>query len=174
MLEGWPSDKYKVPHCKLPYYDIRDTLSVEDGLVVKGESVIIPSALRANIKQRLHSAHLGYDSMMRRARGTVYLPSMAQDIRQKAGACEICQGMKAKPAAEPLKQHCDGDFAFQKVGLDLFEIAGRQYLITVDYYSSFIEVDLLTKTTSSQVIPLLKKHFARYGISQSIVFDGGP
>ncbi|XP_069110116.1 uncharacterized protein [Argopecten irradians] len=53
VLEGWPSDKYKVPHYILPYYDIRDTLSVEDGLVVKGESVIIPSALRANIKTKV-------------------------------------------------------------------------------------------------------------------------
>ena len=48
----------------------------------------------------------------------------------------------------------------QKIGLDLFEIAGKHYLGVVDYYSNFIEFDLLTTTTSACVMTLLKKHFA--------------
>lgn len=174
VLKGWPDHKSEIPHCILPYFDIRDTISVDQGILVKGESVIIPLALRTSIKQKLHSAHLGNDSMLRRARGTVFWPGMASDIKQIADSCEICQEMKPKPSAEPLKQHDDGDYAFQKVGLDLFEISGKQYLITVDYFSNFIEVDLLTKTTSTQVISILKKHFARYGIPQVIISDGGP
>ena len=35
------------------------------------------------------------------------------------------------------------------MGVDLFEIKGTNYLVTVDYYSNFIEINYLsTKTTN--------------------------
>ena len=59
VLHGWPQDKHSIPSQALPYFDMRDTLSVVDGILVKGEAIVIPSELRASIKKRLHSAHLG-------------------------------------------------------------------------------------------------------------------
>lgn len=50
---------------------------------------------------------------------------------------------------------------------------GKQYLVTVDYFTNFIERDLLTVTTSTQIITKLKKQFARFGIPKCIVSDGG-
>ena len=57
--------------------------------------------------------------------------------------------------------------------MDLCELNGRDYLVTVDYFSGFIEVDMLSATTSNQVILTLKKHCARYGIPKCIVSDNG-
>ena len=91
VLEGWPADKRETPVCALPCFDVRDCLSVVDGIPVKKEAVVIPMAQRPSIKRRLHSAHLGHDSMLRRARGTVYWPNMASDIKQIADMCETCQ-----------------------------------------------------------------------------------
>ena len=91
VLEGWPADKRETPVCALPCFDVRDCLSVVDGIPVKKEAVVIPMAQRPSIKRRLHSAHLGHDSMLRRARGTVYWPNMASDIKQIADMCENCQ-----------------------------------------------------------------------------------
>ena len=153
---------------------MRDSLSIVDGILVKGEAIVISSELRASIKKRLHSAHLGCESMKRRARGIVFWPGMAHDIKQLADSCETCQEMKPRNTQEPLKQHNEGDGPRQKIGLDFFEIAGKHYLIIVDYYSNFIETDLLTSQTSTRTITLLKKHFARYGIPRIIVSDGGP
>ena len=174
VMEGWPEEKHFVSPCACPYFDILDTLTVVDGILLKGEAVIIPPALRTSIKKRLHSSHLGSESMLRRARNSVFWPRMSSDIKQMADACEICQQMKPKNIQEPLKQHVDGDEPWQKVGLDIFQIAGKHYLVTVDYYSNFIEVDLLTTLTSANTIHLLKKQFSRYGIPRMIVSDGGP
>ena len=107
----------------LPGAPMDTLLSVTDGILVKGEAIVIPQALRPSIKRRLHSAHLGRDSMLRRARGTVYWPNMASDIKQIADMCETCQEMKPQNSSEPLRQHSDGDEPWQKIGLDLFEIA---------------------------------------------------
>ena len=47
------------------------------------------------------------------------------------------------------------------------------YLIVVDYFSNFFKIDVLTKITTKQIIYCVKKHFARYGIPEVIVFDYG-
>ena len=57
------------------------------------------------------------------------------------------------------------------MGVDICEFSGRSYLITVDYFSNFIEVDLLTNTFAKQVIHCLKRHFARYGIPRCLHSD---
>ena len=48
----------------------------------------------------------------------------------------------------------------EQIGVDLFEINDRNYLVTVDYYSKFLEVDYLSTTTKTtrQVITKLKGH----------------
>ena len=59
-----------------------DSAADVNTILVKGEAVVIPQALRPSIARRLHSAHLGRDSMLCRARGTVYWPNMTSDIKQ--------------------------------------------------------------------------------------------
>ena len=89
--EGWPARKSDVPEPMRLYFDIPGTLSRQDGIILKGERILIPFTLRSEMKKRLHSAHLGYDSMLRRARELLYWPGMAQDIKHTAEHCEACQ-----------------------------------------------------------------------------------
>ena len=56
----------------------------------------------------------------------------------------------------------------------MFFFDGRQYLITVNYYSSFFEVDKLDMTDSRTVIAKLKMHFSRHGIPEVVISDNGP
>ena len=63
---------------------------------------------------------------------------------------------------------------WQKVGVDIFTISSRNYLVTVDYLSGFYEVDFLPDMLSETVVCKLKYHFARYGIPDVVVSDNGP
>ncbi|KAK3747218.1 hypothetical protein QZH41_014649 [Actinostola sp. cb2023] len=49
-----------------------------------------------------------------------------------------------------------------------------KYLVTVDYFSNFWEVDRLTDTRACAVILKWKNYFARYGCSDEVVSDDGP
>lgn len=60
-----------------------------------------------------------------------------------------------------------------KVGTDLFQIDGRNYLVMVDYFSNFIEIDFLPDTLAKTIIAKMKHHFARHGIPDTVVSDGG-
>ncbi|PFX12101.1 Retrovirus-related Pol polyprotein [Stylophora pistillata] len=173
VMNGWPDGKRNIPPSAFPSFDIRDTLSAADGVLLKGEAIVIPQSFSSRIRKRLHSSHLGADSMLRRARSSVFWPRMVSDIKQLADSCEACQEMKPKNQHEPLKQHKEGDEPWKKIGHDIFQIADKYYLVTVDYYSTFIEVDLLSTQTGTRVINLLKSHFSRYRIPRMIVSDGG-
>ena len=112
--------------------------------------------------------------MMRRARHTVFWLAMSHEIRQVAENCETCQLHKPRNQKETLRQQEEGKTQWSKIGVDLFEIKGRNYLVTVDYFSNFLEVDYPSTTTTKQVIIKLKGHFARYGIPLQMVTDPGP
>ncbi|XP_061190532.1 uncharacterized protein K02A2.6-like [Saccostrea echinata] len=98
---------------------------------------------------------------------------------RKSAAKESCQPYfdfrdKLKPRnINPLLKHDDGNAPWNKIGLDLFEIKDKNYLVAIDYFSNFITIDLLKKTTSKAVVGVLKKQFTLFGIPSTIVSDGG-
>ena len=67
---------------------------------------------------------------------------------------------------EPMIPHVRGNVPWQKVGTDTFTINHGDYLVTVDYFSGFWEVDFLHSTHSNTITLKLKTHFARYEIPQ--------
>ena len=172
--DGWPETNNRVPEDLKPYYSVRDTLSYQDGIILKGERIVIPAKLRPDIKKTLHAAHLGKDSMLRRAREIVYWPGMNNELQQIAESCDICLKMAPKQCKEPLMPRDRGERPWQNVGCDLFEIDSRHYMVTVDYYSNFWELDFMSSTTSAAIILTLKRHFARYGVPEVFVSDCSP
>ena len=81
------------------------------------------------MKSRLHISHLGYDSMMRREKNTIFWPGIVKDVKQLADNCEICRESKAQNCRDTLKQHDTGAFPWNMIELNIFEIKGRNYLI---------------------------------------------
>ncbi|KAK3758057.1 hypothetical protein RRG08_006635 [Elysia crispata] len=73
----------------------------------------------------------------------------------------------------PLIQHNKGASPWEKVATDLFEIQGRHYMVTADYFANFIKVDFLTSLSAGQVITKLKGHFALYGVPKMVVTGSG-
>ena len=41
--EGWPNNRKRVPHIARQYWDQRDELSTNNGLLMKGQRTIIPT-----------------------------------------------------------------------------------------------------------------------------------
>ena len=56
----------------------------------------------------------------------------------------------------------------QMVGQDLFALDSQNYLITVDYFRDYWELDILTDTTSATIAVLTKTRFANFVIPESL------
>ena len=103
IQNGWPDNRNNLHDNVKPYFSMRDSLSFDNGFVFKGERIFIPKLCRNIIKSRLHIAHLGYDSVMRRARDTVFWLGMSKDIKLLTDNCNICQALKPCNPNEPLR-----------------------------------------------------------------------
>ena len=54
-LTGWPEDKSQVSNPALPYYNVRDELTVQNGVIFRGERVVVPKSLRRDMQQCIHA-----------------------------------------------------------------------------------------------------------------------
>ena len=85
-----------------PYFNYREELTVVDGLVLKGQRIVIPSKLRQSCLRRLHIAHMGINKTQRRARQSIFWPGLTKNITHLISACPVCMKYAAKNCAEPL------------------------------------------------------------------------
>ena len=173
IMTGWPLTKEEVPVCICEYWNYKEELTVQDGVLYKGMKVIVPTSMRSQMIVRTHSSHLGPDACVRRSRDVLFWPSMADQIKDQVQNCEVCNDFLARQQKELLMAHKVPENPCSKVGQDLFTLGDENYLVTVDYYSDYFELDFLSDTTAESVIDASKRHFARHGIAD-MVTDNGP
>ena len=63
---------------------------------------------------------------------------------------------------------------WSKIAVDLCEIKGYHYLVSVDYYSKWPEIAKLDNLSSGNTIMYMKSQFSRNGIPDEVVSDNGP
>ena len=117
---------------------------------------------------------MGVESTLRRARQLVFWPGLNGQVRDVLSRCDICQATGRAQPKEPLRSHAIPDRPWQVVGTDLFSLGTRNFLILVDYWSGFWELDVLHDTQSATVTVQLRRHFARHGIPERLISDKGP
>ncbi len=174
IWHGWPEQMKDSPEAAKPYFHCRDELTIQDGIIFRGERVVIPKVLRKDLLVQLHASHIGTEGCLRRARECIYWPGMNSAVKDHVAKCDICRGNDVEQAKEPMLTHSVPDRPWSKVGTDLFVLDNHNYLVTVDYFSNFWEIDHLTDTKSLTVINKLKGQFARHGIPNTCVSDNGP
>lgn len=174
MKSGWPINKDDISSALQIYYPFRDELSYGEGLIFKGSQVLIPSSLRPKMIERIHCDHAGIESSFRRTKDSIFWPNMRNDIKQKIQTCEACNKYQRRQQKEPLISIPLPNRPWEKVGMDLFSIENKNYLIITDYYSNFLEINKLMNTNASSIIEICKNHFARYGIPEIVISDCGP
>ena len=59
IFQGWRDQRIEAPAAVQGYWNYRDELAIEDGLIVNGERIIIPRSMIPDILEQLHSAHQG-------------------------------------------------------------------------------------------------------------------
>ena len=151
------------------YFHVRDELTVQEGVILRGERIVIPKSLRKEILEDLHTAHQGVESTLRRACESVYWPNMNRNIKEHVSRCKTCTF-----PSQPLLNHEIPNHPWAKIVTDLFQFESKDYLVTVDYFSNFFEIDYLSSATSNTVIKKLKSHIARYRVPDEVISDNGP
>ena len=102
------------------YWPHRNELSEAEGLILKGERILVPSKMRNRILKNLHEGHLGIEKTKQLAREFVFWPGMNAEIADKVSSCSICLENRNSNQKEPMKLSEIPDLPWEAVGTDLF------------------------------------------------------
>ena len=173
IRQGWPATKAEVSANIKDYFPFREELSLQNGLVFKGERLVVPVSVKDDMLAKIHRSHIGIQGCLRRAREVVYWPGMNKDVEDYVAKCAVCNSQPVEQGKEPMICHELPSRPWEKIAVDLFDLNGAEFMVTVDYYSSFFEVDRMTCKTADEVVKKLKAHLARHGIPDQLVSDNG-
>ena len=169
----------------LPYYSMRDQLSIKHGnshsnlkIICKGNLVVIPEELVSTILKQLHEGHLGQQKMKSIAQSCVYWPGFSKDINDYVRRCSSCTAYQChsdKPPIIPVAETVTTPYHTVSVDLtgpsDLLK--GKTLLTITDYYSRYPEAYILSRGTTSEILACLRQSFARFGIPKRVISDNG-
>ena len=171
--EGWPEKKNLQPDIR-PYWNARSELTVDQSnLLLHGKRLVIPKSLQKQTLGKIHSGHQGVQRCRLRANTSVWWPGLSHELENMVKQCHSC-ARDHNPRKEPMIPPELPQYPWQKIGTDLFHLKGVTYLVVVDYFSRYPEVQKLSNTTSNGIITALKSIFSRLGIPEVIVSDNGP
>ena len=90
IYQGWPVSFQECPSDLRDYWNFREDLSVENGLVLKGHRLIIPHTLRKSMLSLVHQGHLGTEKCLPRAKDCLFWPGISKDIKELTSNCSTC------------------------------------------------------------------------------------
>ena len=96
IIEGWPNSKDNIPNETKSYWSFREELSIINGIVFKGERLVIPEVMRKKMLEQLHQVHMGIEKAKWRARATIFWPQINQQIENMVKKCSTCQQNQKK------------------------------------------------------------------------------
>ena len=174
IIEGWPEDiKQCNPEIR-QYFNFKESLAVENGVIFKGRQVIIPKSSQKEILRQLHTSHQGIKKTQWLARESVYWKNINRDIEALVNTCETCQKYQRNQCQEPTIHHNIPPTPWWKLGSDLYHINNRDFLILVDYFSKYPIVAELKTLTSKAVVKAVKTTCSMFGVPKEFVSDNGP
>ena len=155
------------------FWNYREDLSMENGLITKGARLLIPSTLRKKVLEQIHDGHLGIEKCMLKARDSVFWPGISNDIHETVEKCRICQA--SSRAAKPVGNVSDmPPHAWHTLGTDLFYWNKIDYLVIGDYFSRYLIVRRLPNSSTHVVIKELGLVFTEHGRLFILRSDNGP
>lgn len=149
---GWPEKRQQLAVELRQFWSYRDLLSVNDGIIHKGEKIFVPTTLCRGILENLQVAYQGITKTQLRARQDVYWPNINDHIGKMCQNCTTCQKHQISQSKEPTIHSEVPPHPIHTIGSDLFQIDGETWLIIVDYFSKYPFLDKMPKSVTSEAV----------------------
>ena len=129
---GFPQKRSQLPEKCRRYWNVRNQLTIDDGLIVFGCRLLILAKLRRPTLLQLHAAHQGSVCTKLRARQVIYWPGIDNNIDNIILTCKQCQDSLPSHPPEPMVSKQRPSQPFQEIAIDFCSYGRRQFLIVVD------------------------------------------
>lgn len=171
VQSGWPH------HVEPIYSDFlrcRNELSCSQGCLLRGIQVVVPTTLRKKVLKELHATHQGMVNTKAIARSYVWWPRITNEIEEMVRECLQCRQLQAMPSAATPAGWEFPQQPWSRVHVDYAgPLNGYWYLVCVDAYSKWPEVERTKTITAEKTIEILRRIFANKGLPKTLVSDNG-
>ena len=158
-----------------PYKEIFKELTNVEGMVMRGERIVIPRMLRDKTVEIAHEGHQGMVRTKQILRSHVWFPGIDAHVHKVIRKCIPCQAVTPEFHREPLQMTPIPSGPWKKVSIDFAGPFGsRMALVLWDQYSRMPIVEFVSTTSAECVVPKLEKIFTTYGVPEEIKSDNGP
>ena len=163
----------QIPASLHPYWNFRDELTIESGILMKNYKVLIPETLKQKYLRQIHQGHQGIEACRARAREFVFWVNINKDIEELVQKCSLCPSQQNSTSSIQKYVSEVPPHLWHTTGSDLFYFRRIDFLVVVDYFSKYLIMRKMAKSTSSAVIKELGMIFSEFGKSQVFRSDNG-
>ena len=171
--QGWPHQRRHTPRMARAYWDFRDQLSTDEGLLLMGprigHSVLPLGGVSSKTPPGPSLSHQGTAECL----STPILPGLDADIADYTRRCQECIRRSQLPK-EPLQAHEVPQEPWERIVMDYFYMNGRLYILICDYFSKFPFLFQVKTTSFANLKDHLEELFSVEGIPDEIMSDNGP
>ena len=127
----------ETPTAVQPYFNIHDELSIQNGFIFRGDRVVVPDSMRQDMLRKIRRPYIGTEGCLRRARDLLYWPGINAEAKDFISGCDICRSLDDKLCKDTSISHEVPIWPWAKVACNLFALNGKDYIVTMDYFSNF-------------------------------------
>ena len=155
---------------------IRDELTTtENGILMRGNRIVIPKSLQSRTVQLAHEGHQGMTKTKQHLRSRVWFPKMDVMVEDAVKRCIPCQVSTKSKQRAPIQPTILPDGPWKELSIDFYTMpSGEEILVVIDDYSRFPVIEVVRSTSFAQVGPKLHHMMALFGIPQLVKTDNGP
>ena len=102
IRQGWPATKAEVSANLRDYFPFREELYLQNGLVFKGERLVVPVSVKDNMLAKIHRSHISIQGCLRRAREVVHWSGMSKDVEDYVAKFAVCNSQLVGQGKEPI------------------------------------------------------------------------
>lgn len=173
IIQGFPEKATELPTELRHYFNFKEELGYLNGIIFKGNKIIVPKSQIPGMLKNIHHGHLGTNSCLRRARQFLYWKGQYDDIIKLVKTCSVCEQTQRDNTKDLVLVKKIPTLPWQIVASDLFELKGKTYLVICDSYSGYLDFQQLKGQSSYEVIEQLKRWFAVHGVPEELQTDNG-
>ena len=148
-------------------------LVIDDDLVLKGDKIVIPQALKKEVLEAIHTGHQGETKCLFLARESVFWPGITNHIRDMVQKCEVYSRHQPTPSKLPIMQPDMPTGPWEKIGTDIFEYDNEKHLMIVDFFSRYFVLKKLPDIKAQTVSSKFTEALIEFGMPTTIMADFG-
>lgn len=174
---GWPSRISSVPNEIRGFWNVRNDLSIVNGVICRHDKFVIPSNLQSRLVAFAHEGHMGMSKCKSRLREFYWWPNLNSSVEEQVRTCP-CSHENSRESPVQVPSYVNKPW--HQLAIDIkgpiHDSSHRTHyiLVLIDCYTKFTISRVVSTISSQQMIAFLNSVFSIFGHCVILTSDNGP